>query len=310
MDNITHSLVGVALADALTRGEAARSERRIALGAGIIAANLPDIDLAYSGIAPQPLGYLLHHRGHTHTVLGLIGLALVLILAYRFVPPVRQLRPADRIRLWSLIAIALASHLLLDTLNSYGVHPFPPFDSTWYYGDAVFIFEPWVWLVLGIAVAWNARSKAARLAAVLPIVILPLTMVSMGIIPSEASASLAVVGLPLAWITHRMSPRGRAGVGLTATVVIIAALVGASRVARSAVGEALQPELRGRLVDIILTPNPSSPLCWAAIGIELDEGGGEYVLWRGTLSLAPQWKAPTACASHRFAAARELRTSW
>jgi inner membrane protein len=57
-------------------------------------------------------------------------------------------------------------------------------------------------------------------------------------------------------------------------------------------------------VDVILTPNPSSPLCWGVIAIELRERDGEYVLWRGTLSLAPGLTAPTACASHRFVGAR------
>jgi inner membrane protein len=60
-------------------------------------------------------------------------------------------------------------------------------------------------------------------------------------------------------------------------------------------------------VDIVLTPNPSSPLCWETIAIELRETDGEYVLWRGTLSLMPARKAPTACASHQFAGPRDAR---
>ena len=306
MDNITHSLVGNALADVSLRTRPSRSDRRLAVGAGIIAANLPDIDLAYSGIAPQPLGFLLHHRGHTHTVFGLVVLAILLMMSYRLVPSIRKLQAVDRLRLWSLIAVALASHLLLDSLNSYGVHPFHPVDSRWYFGDAVFIFEPSLWLVLGIGVAWSARNRAGRLAAALPIAIFPLTMLLMNIIPPEAAASLAIVGLPFAWITRRQSPRARAGMALAGCVLIIAGFTGAARVARSAVRVVLGPELHGRVIDIVLSPNPSAPLCWAAIVIELDEAAGEYVLWRGTLSLAPDWKAPTTCALHRFTPAREV----
>jgi inner membrane protein len=62
----------------------------------------------------------------------------------------------------------------------------------------------------------------------------------------------------------------------------------------------LRSEIRGRVVDVILSPNPASPLCWAVIVIEQREAEGEYVLWRGTLSVAPEWKLPTACASHQF----------
>lgn len=305
MDNITHSLVGLALADLAMRRAAPKAERRIFAGAAIVAANLPDLDLMYSGITTQPLGYLLHHRGHTHTALGLAVLALALAMIYRVLPAVWKLRGVGRIRLWSLIAVALGSHVALDALNSYGVHPFHPFDSKWYFGDAVFIFEPWLWFVLGMAVAWNARSRVARLAAALPLLIVPIIMVSMGLIPIEGAASMALIGVPSAWIAGRMSVQMRAGVALSACVLIVAALLGLSRLARLEAVGALQPELRGRLVDVILTPNPSSPLCWAVIGVELDEAGGEYLLWRGTLSLAPRWKAPTACASHRFGGSNE-----
>ena len=90
-------------------------------------------------------------------------------------------------------------------------------------------------------------------------------------------------------------------------MLIVVGLLGTSRVARSAAVEALQPELQGRLVDVALTPNPSSPLCWSVIGMELDEAGGEFVLWRGTLSLVPEWKNPMACASHRFAGPGKTR---
>ena len=47
-------------------------ERRLFYAAGIVAANLPDLDLFYTAVTPAPLGYLLHHRGHTHTLVGLV----------------------------------------------------------------------------------------------------------------------------------------------------------------------------------------------------------------------------------------------
>ena len=85
------------------------------------------------------------------------------------------------------MAIALGSHVPLDALNSYGVHPFYPVDSSWYFGDAVFIFEPGFWIVLGLAAAWNARTRTARLVSALPIVIFPIAMVSTDIVPIEAA---------------------------------------------------------------------------------------------------------------------------
>ena len=50
------------------------------------------------------------------------------------------------------MACALLSHIVADAWNSYGVHPFWPFDNHWYYGDAINIYEPWLWVILGVTV--------------------------------------------------------------------------------------------------------------------------------------------------------------
>jgi inner membrane protein len=307
VDNITHSLVGVALADLAMGRRGTKGQRPLFVGAGIIAANLPDLDFAYSRITPAPIGYLLHHRGHTHTVVGLVVLALMLGFAYRFLPSVRKMRPSGQLRFWLLIAIALASHLLLDSLNSYGVHPFYPFDNTWYFGDSLFILEPSLWLILGVAVAWNGRTRAARLAAALPLAVLLSTIASTGEMPRESLAVLLIVGGLFAWIAFRLSPATRAAAALGLVVLVVAGFGGTSRLARRAAADALAPELRGHIVDIIRTPNGSSPLCWEVIAIEVREADGEYVLWRGTLSALPAWKSPTDCASHQFRGPRDAR---
>lgn len=284
-----------------------KARRPVFVGAAVIAANLPDIDLAYSWITPAPIGYLLHHRGHTHTVVGLVALAVALGLAYRFLPAVRKMRVAGLLRFWLLIAIALASHLVLDSLNSYGIHPYYPFNNDWYFGDTVFILEPSLWLVLGVAAAWNGQTRRTRLAVALPMAVLLCTIASTGEVPLESVAALAIGGALFAWIAIRLSPPMRAATGLALFVLIIAGFGGLSRLARAGVIEALAPDRRGEIVDVILSPNGASPLCWAVIAIELRESDGEYVLWRGTLSLAPAWRAPTRCASHQVADGRTAR---
>ena len=168
MDKITQSLVGVALSETAVRESATPAQRRLFLAAGIVSSNLPDLDLLYVGLTPPPLGYLLHHRGHTHTLVGLVVQGLLGWMLCRLAPAVRRLAAGDRARLFALIVVGLLGHLLLDTTNSYGVHPFYPFDRRWYYGDAVFIFEPWLWLLVGLAAAWNARSLLARTARLRP----------------------------------------------------------------------------------------------------------------------------------------------
>jgi inner membrane protein len=307
VDNITHSLVGVALADMMA-GRRSKSQRPLLVGAGIIAANLPDIDVVYSAITPAPLGYLLHHRGHTHTILGLGVLLVAMLGLYQLIPPVRAMRAGDRVRFSLLVGVALASHLALDALNSYGVHPFYPFDNRWRYADAVFIFEPALWVVLGVAVAWNGRSRTSQLAAALPLAILLVAIASMDVMPTESAAVLAVVGVGFAWFARNISSRARAVLALTGATLIVVVLLATSRGAHVVAVETLKPAIRGRLVDVVLTPNPASPLCWSVIGIESREPAGEYVLWRGTLSLAPSFKDPTSCAMHRFARPGDTRT--
>src|SRR3712207_8235989 len=68
----------------------------------------------YTTLFRSPLGYLLHHRGHTHTIAGLAALAAVLVVAYRLLPAVRAMAAAGRMRLWPVITVALASHLSVD----------------------------------------------------------------------------------------------------------------------------------------------------------------------------------------------------
>ena len=307
MDNITHSLVGVALGDLAMGRRATKGQRPLFIGAGVVAANLPDIDIAYSWITPAPLGYLLHHRGHTHTVTGLAVLALAMMAAYWSFPTVRKMRLSGRMRFWLLVAVALASHLALDSLNSYGIHPFYPFNNRWYFGDAVFILEPWLWLILGVAVAWNGKSARGKLAAALLMLAVVAAAAFAGVVPRAAVAALAVIGGTFALIAIRLTPYTRTAAAVVMCVAIVGGFIATSRVARGAVIEALRDDMRGDVLDVILTPNPSSPLCWESIGIERRESSGEYVLWRGTLSLMPAWKAPTACASHQFGGRRALR---
>ena len=46
----------------------------------------------------------------------------------------------------------MLTHPALDWLNTYGIRLLMPFDGRWFYGDVLFIVDPWVWLLLGTAV--------------------------------------------------------------------------------------------------------------------------------------------------------------
>jgi len=297
VDNLTHSFVGAALAELALRDGPTPAPRRLFLAAGVVASNFPDVDLLYVGITPPPLGYLLHHRGHTHTLVGLLAQAALLVFLWYLLPATRRLAAADRTRLLALIVVSLAGHLLMDASNTYGVHPFYPFDSRWYYGDAIFIFEPWLWIVLGAAAATNARHRLNRAGLVALVLLPPIFLVSLDVISAGTLGALVATGLVLAWAGRSLSPRARAAAALAASALFVAMMLGLSRVAEARSLDLLGPARPGQVADVILNPDPASPLCWTVIVVEKDEH--EYGLHRGTLSLLPAWQPPTACASYR-----------
>lgn len=151
MENLAHSLVGVALSRA-------GLGRMTPFGTVslVVAANLPDADIVVSGWGP--LHYLHHHRGVTHSVLGVLVLALVFSLLLKFLA---RFRSGDKAfpfgPILFSVTLTLVSHPLLDWTNSYGIRPWLPFSGKWYYGDLVYIVDPYLWLILGGAVFLTAR---------------------------------------------------------------------------------------------------------------------------------------------------------
>lgn len=148
MDNLTHSLVGLTAAKAgLERLSPASTT------VCVLAANAPDSDVIV-GLFADRWTLLHHHRGITHSIIGTICLALVLpVLVYaidRLLARWRRRAPTVQLRGLLLVSlIATATHPFLDWLNNYGIRPLLPFDSRWFYGDLLYIVDPFMWLFLG-----------------------------------------------------------------------------------------------------------------------------------------------------------------
>jgi inner membrane protein len=184
MDNLSHSAAGLLAGEIVHRSLPAevgeqqqRLRRRLLLATCALAGNFPDLDLVLTPLLPAPLGYLLHHRGHTHTILYALPQMLMLAaLLWLFWPNARRLlRQSATARFGFMLALVagFALHLLMDYLNSYGLHPFHPVDSNWVYGDMVFILEPVFWVAFGIPMAMTLRRGATRwlLLAAAPLVL-------------------------------------------------------------------------------------------------------------------------------------------
>ena len=154
MDNLCHTLVGAAC------GEAGLKRRtRFGPATLMIAANLPDLDVLVLATEVPAVAF---RRGWTHGLLAQallpVALAGVLVALNRLWRP-RDGAPAFSAR-WTLLLgyIGVLSHVALDLLNPYGLRLLAPFDWRWWYGDVLFIIDPWLWLILGGGI-WLARRR-------------------------------------------------------------------------------------------------------------------------------------------------------
>jgi inner membrane protein len=131
----------------------------------MVGANLPDVDGLIYVFGDGGVDALAFRRGWTHGILAMAVLPFLLaavMLAFdRFVR--RRLRPDKPPALWRplliLSAVTVLSHPLLDFLNTYGVRFLAPFSWEWFYGDALFIIDLWVWIALAVGIFLSSRRR-------------------------------------------------------------------------------------------------------------------------------------------------------
>lgn len=148
MDPFAHSFTGAALA-----ATGLRKVTPLATAALLIGVNAPDVD-AITHFMGDYLS-LQYRRGWTHGILAWVVLPFMVtavLLAWDRL--VRQRRqpgspPANARNLLLISTLGVLSHPALDWLNNYGIRLLMPFDDRWFYGDALFIIDPWVWLAMG-----------------------------------------------------------------------------------------------------------------------------------------------------------------
>jgi inner membrane protein len=173
VEPVTHFLFGAAMGRAGLNRKTALATATLTL-----AAEAPDLDVLsrFGG----PAFALNHHRGFTHSFLGvpLVALAVVAFVYGIWRLRGRQTRDPNLPPRWGLLflygCLAGLSHILLDYTTSYGVRPWWPFSERWISWDIVFIVEPvlLVVLILGLIVPSlfalineeiGARTKVASL---------------------------------------------------------------------------------------------------------------------------------------------------
>jgi len=149
LEPITHFLTGACLARAGFNRKTA-----LATATMTLAAEAPDLDVL--GRVRGSVFTFAHHRGFTHSFLGLFLVSAVVV---GFMYGIWRLRgrktndpnlPPRWGLLFAYAYLAGLSHILLDFTNNYGVRPFWPLWEKWYSWDIVFIVEPVLVLALGL----------------------------------------------------------------------------------------------------------------------------------------------------------------
>ena len=261
MDPIAHSLVGASLSET-------RLGRLTALATPtlILAANAPDIDILSTAIGRDfSLGF---RRGWTHGVLALAVLplvltALIVLVDHVFARLRREPAKARAAPLIILSYIGVLTHPLLDWLNTYGIRLLMPFDGRWFYGDALFIIDPWVWLLIGAAVALaNTQSVVSRAAWLILSVAVTALVTGVAAVPAAArwiwvAGLVAIMGVRIWNGAQHQLPRV-ATVGLSCLTLYIAAMVAGSRLASRQASDWLTQ--RGEIGSVVMAgPLPANP---------------------------------------------------
>ena len=142
MDNLTHTLTGLLLSRAgLNRFHP------MALPILLISANVPDFDAV--SLLGGASNYLHYHRWITHSLLALPVMAILPPLLVRMAA---RKRPFPWLSAWAISMVGVASHLLLDWTNSYGIRLFLPFNDEWPGLSITGVVDIWIWAILLLAV--------------------------------------------------------------------------------------------------------------------------------------------------------------
>jgi inner membrane protein len=272
MDPLCHTLAGASFAHS-----GLRRLTPLAATTLVVGANLPDVDIVANAWGGD--FSLCFRRGWTHGILALVVLPVALAGLMLLIDRVRRVRwpastPARAAPLLGLSLLSVWSHPALDWLNTYGVRLLMPFSGRWFHGDAVFIIDPWLWLLLaaGVVMATTRRGRGVLGWAVLGIAISTL-LFTVDEVPVPARAAwllgvAAIVALRLRGAEHgAVAQTARAGLALSLVYVVL--MVAGSRIGASQVSRWLDGQ--GRTYRRVAAgPLPVNPFIREAIVVQQD----------------------------------------
>jgi inner membrane protein len=277
MDNLTHSFIGLAASKA---GLEKLSPGTTTLC--VLAANAPDSDILT--LVFGRWSYLQHHRGITHSIVGTLALALALPLAFYLGDALlaRLHNRGRKIRLRGLLIASIivsATHPLMDWTNNYGVRFLLPWDSQWFYGDLVFIIDPFLWLALGGSVFLLTSKTKKQISVWLVIALITGYLVFFG--PANRGGLTNATLLRIVWLgalvslfilfKKRAGKRWGARIPITAFALVACYLSALCIVHALALKQAkfdatrIAAEHNEQTIDVAAMPTLANPLQWLVV---------------------------------------------
>jgi len=120
-DNLTHSVfsffLGIIVISMLRM-----KGKRLPIIAAIVAGNLPDIDFVFRAFGAA--FYYTHHRVLTHSVFGILALAVMLAAVFSYLVKQKQFK-----KYFVLSLVLIIGHVFLDLITSFGTEVFFPFSN-------------------------------------------------------------------------------------------------------------------------------------------------------------------------------------
>src|SRR5665213_3150126 len=155
MDTITHGIVGALAGKALFAGRDVPADgdngamvhalssptARLAIAACTLGAMFPDIDIFAGPLLHNPLAIMEWHRNITHSILILPIWALLLTFLSAPIARLLKLHTPPFWKLFLVYALAIATHIFLDLVTSFGTMAWSPLDDSRPAWDLIFILD-------------------------------------------------------------------------------------------------------------------------------------------------------------------------
>jgi len=137
MDTVTHGIVGALIG----KGYFSERQGRVAVVAATVGAMFPDVDVVEEIISRDPLSIVKYHRGITHSFVAMPFFAALLAWVTRWIARRFEIETPSQGMLTLIYCAAIASHILLDGMTSFGTRMWDPISQRRVAWDLLFIID-------------------------------------------------------------------------------------------------------------------------------------------------------------------------